>query len=223
VVTLFLFPLLPTHAADSSSTALSVFKFTSGVIAAYAIHETGHFLVAEATGTDLNWKVGSYNQPLGYTESGTSDTKGVAVNSAGLTSQIAGSEVVLQCDSIDKNNDFVRGMLAWNIVNPIIYSLDYWFIRRTNRDERNKYRGDIEGIEYYSNRHTANMFAFSITAIAAFQGWRFLKTQTWAPEWVQEETHALNFAPAGGASDDVSLSILMGSELYRLHTALTPT
>ncbi|MBT8489417.1 MAG: hypothetical protein KJN62_00045 [Deltaproteobacteria bacterium] len=197
IVSLFFIMLTisPAGAEDNKITYGSACKFGAGIISAYMIHEAGHFLVAGATGTHLHWEVGSYNQPLGYTESADSDDKGVAVNSAGLIFQLIGSEVILYSDKIDKNDAFVRGMMAWNIINPILYSLDYWFIRRTNQQQSNKYRGDIEGVEYYSNKRTANIFAFSVAALASFQGYRYLKTQDWAPEWIKGETHTVNFAP----------------------------
>jgi hypothetical protein len=187
--------IAPAGAEDNKITYGSACKFGAGLISAYMIHEAGHFLAAVATDTHLDWEIGSYNQPLGYTESADSNDKGLAVNSAGLIFQLIGSEVILYSDEIDKNDDFVRGMMAWNIINPILYSLDYWFIRRTNQQQSNKYRGDIEGVEYYSNRRTANIYAFSIAALASFQGYRYLKTQDWAPEWIKGETHTVNFAP----------------------------
>lgn len=197
IMSLFLTVLTisPAEAEDNKITYSSACKFGAGIISAYMIHEAGHFLAAGATGTHLHWEVGSYNQPLGYTESADSDDKGLAVNSAGLVFQLIGSEVILYSDKIDKNDAFVRGMMAWNIFNPILYSLDYWFIRRTNQQQTNKYRGDIEGVEYYSNRRTANIYAFSIAALASYQGYRYLKTQDWAPEWVKGKTHTINFAP----------------------------
>ena len=38
-------------------------------------------------------------------------------------------------------------------------------------------------------------FAASMVAIAGIQGYRFLKTQTWAADWFKDETHSLGFAP----------------------------
>lgn len=187
--------IAPAGAEDNKITCGSACKFGAGIISAYMIHEAGHFLAGLATDTHLDWEIGTYNQPLGYTESADSDDKGLAVNSAGLIFQLIGSEVILYSDKIDKNDDFVRGMMAWNIINPILYSLDYWFIRRTNQHQSNKYRGDIEGVEYYSNRRTANIYAFSIAALASFQGYRYLKTQRWAPEWIKGEAHTVNFTP----------------------------
>ena len=182
-------------AGDEGITRGSVLKFCAGIVAAYATHEGSHALVAGVTGTDLDWEIGTYNQPVGFTENADSDSKGVAVHSAGLIGQAIESEIILQADKIDKNDAFVRGMMAWNIVNPIIYALDYWFIRVSNQKNGNSYQGDIEGVEHYSNESTANGFALSMVAIAAFQGYRFLKTQSWAPDWVKGEKHTVNLAP----------------------------
>jgi hypothetical protein len=180
----------------------SMLKYSAGVFSAFMIHEGAHFVAAEATGTTIDWELGNYNQPLAYTEEAGSDTDGLILNSAGLVAQALGSEIILQVDSIDKNDDFVRGMMHWNILNPIFYALDYWFINITNDETKDGYQGDIQGIEHYSDEKTANMFAASMVAIAGIQGYRFLKTQDWAPDWLKDEAHNLSFAPvqSGGYS-----------------------
>jgi hypothetical protein len=192
----------PMHAisGENELTSSSFLKFSAGIASAILIHEGSHAVVAGITGTSMDWEIGTYNQPIGFTEKANSDAKGVAVYSAGLLSQAIGSEIILQADKIDKNDAFVRGMMLWNIVNPILYSLDYWFFHISNKNNGKTYQGDLEGIEHYSNESTANGFAISITAIAAFQGYRFLKTQTWAPDWLKGNTHSffLNPMPSGG-------------------------
>lgn len=162
-------------AAEKDITSSSVLKFSAGIVAAFSIHEGAHALVAELTDTDMDWEIGNYNQPIAFTEHANSDAKGAAINSAGLLSQAIGSEIILQSDKIDKNDAFVRGMMAWNIVNPILYALDYWFFHRSNKENGNTYQGDIQGVEHYTNEPTAHGFALSMTAVAAFQGYRFLK------------------------------------------------
>ncbi len=181
---------------------ISMLKYSAGFFSAFMIHEGAHLVAAEATGTDLDWELGNYNQPLAYTEETDSDADGLIINSAGLVTQALGSEIILQVDSIDKNDDFVRGMMYWNILNPIFYALDYWFIHVTNDQTEDGYQGDIKGIEHYSNEKTANIFAASIVAVAGIQGYRFLKTQDWAPDWLKDEAQNLNFAPvkSGGFS-----------------------
>ena len=172
---------------------ISVLKFTGGVMAAYAVHEGAHYAVAQITNTNIRWEAGSYNQPIAFTEKGCSDSDGVSLYSAGLIAQLASSEVILNVDKIDKNDAFVRGMMAWNIINPIVYALDYWFIHRANASSDNNYQGDIKGIEHYSSKETANIFAGSLAVLATFQGYRFLKTQSWAPDWVRGDIYQLTF------------------------------
>jgi hypothetical protein len=176
---------------------LGFFKFVSGVISAYALHEAGHAIAASATDTKLEWGLGTYNQPLGFTEYAESDTAGVLVHASGLTTQIIVSEVILNADSIDKNDNFVRGMMAWNVFNPIIYALDYWIIKRTNKVEEGYYHGDIAGIEHYSSDSFANIFAGTMMAMAVNQGYRYMKTQTWAPGWMSRDSMRLNLTPHG--------------------------
>ncbi len=172
-----------------------------GVISSALIHEGAHALVAAATDTNLTWKVGNYNQPLAFTENATSNSKGVAVYSAGLIAQLICSEIILDVDSIDKNDAYVRGMMTWNILNPILYVLDYWVFRISNQQNGNTYQGDLMGVEHYSSEGTAQAFAIGITAIAAFQGYRYLKTQDWAPDWLKAVPDEVNVLPlrSGGA------------------------
>ena len=191
---------IPAAGAEDEGWPLSILKFASGLASGALIHEGSHALVAGLTGTRLTWEAGTYNQPIGFTDHAQSDAEGLAIYSAGFISQAAGAEIILQVDGINKNDNYVRGMMAWNLVNPILYSLDYWFIHRTNKKGVSSYQGDLQGIEHYSNQTTANMFAVSFSAIALFQGYRFLKTQTWAPDWLKGESHRLGFTPlrAGG-------------------------
>ena len=185
----------------------SILKYSAGFASAFMIHEGGHFLAAEATGTNMDWELGNYNQPLVFTEEADSDSDGLIVNSAGLVTQAIAAEIILQVDSIDKNDDFVRGMMHWNILNPIFYAIDYWFIHITNDETADGYQGDIQGIEHYSDENTANMFAASMVAIAGIQGYRFLKTQDWAPDWLKDEAQNLNFAPTASGGFSFSYTI----------------
>jgi hypothetical protein len=185
----------------------SMLKYSAGFFSAFMIHEGGHFLAGEATGTNMDWELGNYNQPLVFTEESGSDTDGLIINSAGLVTQAIGAEIILQVDGIDKNDDFIRGMMYWNILNPIFYALDYWFIHITNDETADGYQGDIQGVEHYSDEKTANMFAASMVAIAGIQGYRFLKTQDWAPDWLKDEAQNLNFAPTASGGFSFSYTI----------------
>ena len=194
-VTVFLLLSADTAVAEERITYTATAKFLAGIASAALIHEGAHALVAGITGTHMSWELGNYNQPISFTESADSDSKGIAVYSAGLISQALASEVILDVDKIDKNDAFVRGMMAWNIINPILYALDYWVIHSSNKESGNTYQGDMKGIEHYSRASTANVFAAGIVAIAAFQGYRFLKTQTWAPDWLKSNIHDINVTP----------------------------
>lgn len=200
---IILVTLAPVSArADGSDlSAAAVAKFAAGIASSMLLHEGAHALVAAATNTHMSWKAGNYNQPIGFTEDADSDAEGVALYSAGLLTQLGASEVILQVDRIDKNDAFVRGMMAWNILNPILYSLDYWVFRVANKNGGTSYQGDLQGIEHYSSEATAQGFAIGITAIAAFQGYRFLKTQDWAPEWLKGTPDTVTLMPmrSGGA------------------------
>ncbi len=186
----------------------SFLKFSGGVVSGFLIHEGAHALAAGITGTDMTWELGNYNQPIAYTEHSDSDTGGFIVNSAGLIAQLIGSEVILQVDKIDKNDAYFRGMMAWNIVNPILYALDYWLIGISNKKNHDSYQGDLQGLEHYSDKTVANVFTLAILGITAFQGYRFLKTQTWAPEWIKGNEFAINFTPtlSGGFQSDIKFS-----------------
>jgi len=194
---LFFFGFMPSYASaeEDGLPLVPALKFSAGVVSAFLIHEGGHELAALLTNTDMHWTTGSYNQPLDFTENANTDSKGWAINSAGLIAQAAGAEIILQVDKIDKNDAFVRGMMTWNILNPILYSLDYWVIHSTNKINGNSYQGDLGGIEHYSNKATADGFALSMSAIAVFQGYRFLKTQSWAPDWLKDNSRSMSLAP----------------------------
>lgn len=176
----------PEEAANAQKiTPWSLVKFSAGAVSAFLIHEAAHELAATATGNSLSWDPGTVNQPIQFQEDADSSTDAFYINAAGLTAQLVGTEIILGVDKIDKDDAFVRGMLAWNVLNPISYALDYWFINRTNKEKTNGYEGDIQGIEYHKGDDTANVFAASIVAISLVQGYRFLKTQDWAPEWIR--------------------------------------
>jgi hypothetical protein len=203
---LFLVFLLqsPCFGADGESvTARGVLKFGGGIVSAFLIHEAAHAAVAAATGTGMNWRLGDINQPITFTEHSSSTAKGLAITSAGLIAQAIGAEVILQYDRIDKNDSYVRGMMLWNVLNPLLYAADYWFLKRTNSCHNGGYQGDLRGTEHYTSKGTADAFSATMAALALFQGYRFARTQTWAPDWLRGEQLdrvALTPLPSGGAS-----------------------
>ena len=86
-------------------------------------------------------------------------------------------------------------MMAWNIVNPILYALDYWCFHLTSKASVDNYQGDLQGLEYYSDKTTADIVAAAITVVALFQGYRYVKTQSWAPAWFPGKTRDLQLLP----------------------------
>lgn len=187
--------IVSVHAADDLIDFESLLGFFGGVASGYFLHEGAHLLAAETNGVHLDWQSGDNNQPLGFVEDVESNRQGLALNSAGMFSQMISSEFILQTDLIDKNDDFVRGMMAWNVFNTIFYSLDYWFLGLTNKKSGHFYQGDIQGIETYADKRTANIFALSMAAMAAVQGVRYMQTQSWAPDWLQSDNIHFNFVP----------------------------
>ncbi|MCK5127614.1 MAG: hypothetical protein KAR42_15260 [candidate division Zixibacteria bacterium] len=190
----FLFNLSIARAEDI--TFGSLLKFSSGIITSFMIHESAHAFTADLNGIDLNWHTGTYDQPLTFTVYNICDSDGGLLYSSGLISQIVGSEIILRSKKIDKNSAYIRGMMAWNIINPISYSLNHKFIKHSNREAGNQFQGDIEGVGYYSSDSTANRFAIVMTGLAVYQGSRYLKTQ----DWFKGDSHSLSFGiqPSGG-------------------------
>jgi hypothetical protein len=96
---------------------------------------------------------------------------------------------------IDKNNDFFLGIMTWNIINPILYAFDYWFVNCSNQIYGDSYQGDLSGVEYYSNDTVANVFAASYVAVAIFRDYRFMKTQSRLPKWIRKTDGNISFYP----------------------------
>jgi hypothetical protein len=169
--------------------------FGAGILSAYALHEGAHWAAAGLTGTDLNWESGTYNQPLGFTEDADNDTDGAILHGAGLVGQALCGEVILAMDGINKTKAYVRGLMFWNIANPVIYAFDYWFLHRSNRIDAEGYQGDLAGIEHYAGKDAANIFTAASLGVALWQGYRFWKAQDGAPA-PQGYGLKLGFGPA---------------------------
>jgi hypothetical protein len=185
--------------AGPAQASSELIEFIGGVAAAYVLHEGGHALAAELTAADIRWTWGNHNQFIGFEErEALGKRSGAALYGAGLVAQMLSSEVILGCDRIEKNSSFVRGMMAWNIINPLKYAADYWITRS---------HGDLYGMAHYAGRGRANVFAAAMTAVTINQGYRFLRTQTWAPEWTKRPGNAFYAGPAmGGIGLQISFS-----------------
>ena len=65
-------------------------KFSAGIVSAFLIHEGAHALVARLTNTTMHWESGTLNQPIDLFGKCEYRSKGLAINSAGLISQVSG-------------------------------------------------------------------------------------------------------------------------------------
>jgi hypothetical protein len=179
----------------SSYSYAGVIKLWGGSLSSYILHESGHVIAARATDNNTKWNSGT----IEFESNNKSDVGFIL--SAGLLSQLISSEVILQTDKINNNDDFVRGMMLINIIIPLRYSIDYWFIHSLNRERSDDgYSGDIQGIEHHFDRKTADYFAGSVLAITCYQAYRFYKTQSWVTKKTKNVTSDIfiNPAKAGG-------------------------
>jgi hypothetical protein len=150
------------------------------------------FKPAYVTAGEETFKYVSKAKFTSSTENTQNNANEPAVNSAGFISPAVTPEVILDSEKIDKSDVVFGGLMAWN---PISYDFDYWAVRLTNEATGKTYLGDINGNGRYSRESNGNMFAASLAAIAAFQGYHFLKTQIWAPEWLKSEFLDLKISP----------------------------
>ena len=187
IVASILFILVPcgpgaARGADLSEAA----GFLSGAVTAFGIHEGGHAAAAALTGTHIRWGVCRDGQLVGFRESrAASRWSGVGLYSAGLVAQEVTSEVILR-SHVDRSRPFVRGVMAWNVANPISYAANFWLFSG---------RGDLSGIANYSGRRTANLVAAGLVAVAVWQGVRFFGDASSLPKWMADGSVNLTASP----------------------------
>ncbi len=105
--------------STSTAFAFDYLKFALGVGSGYVIHEAAHQAVAEVNGTPFKWKNGFGSAWV--ISNNTSDRERYELASAGLVSQVLSTEIILNTKYIPKDNEYVIGMLAFNIVNALLY------------------------------------------------------------------------------------------------------
>lgn len=162
------------RAGDLSDRMLDAAGFIGGAAVAYGIHEGGHIVAARITGTRLTWETCTDNQLFEYIPPyDISKGDGIALYSAGIIAQEISSEVILRAHV--RHTPLVRGIMAWNVANPIAYATSFWFLNG---------HGDLDGIRDCAGRKTANLVAAGMVAVAVWQGVRFFGEETWAPTWM---------------------------------------
>jgi len=107
--------------------------FGTGFFAGFVGHELGHSVVAEIEDVDITWSGSDWRT---HTEK-KSEVRNISLG--GFAEQILSSEIILGCDKIPKDNAFVLGYMAWNIINPIIYTL--------KNETRSGGHGDLKTID----------------------------------------------------------------------------
>ncbi len=103
----------------STAFAFDYLKFALGVGSGYVIHEAAHQAVAEVNGTPFKWQKGFGSTWV--TSNKTSDSERYELASAGLGSQVLSTEIILNTKDIPKDNEYVIGILTFNVVNALIY------------------------------------------------------------------------------------------------------
>ncbi len=91
--------------------------FTAGFMSGLAFHELGHEIVARSEGMNIKWRGDNWR----VANATNSQCREISV--AGFGMQILSTEVILRSKSISKDNSYVLGWLAYNIVNQISYPL----------------------------------------------------------------------------------------------------
>ncbi|MBI4708744.1 MAG: hypothetical protein HY764_00890 [Candidatus Portnoybacteria bacterium] len=109
--------------------------FFAGMGVGFVSHEAGHQIMAGIYGEKLDW--GFDGTELRWEISADSKTRLRNIALGGTAAEILSSEILLRTKA-PKDNSFIIGWLAWNIINPIRYVI---------RHEIGNGYGDLELIE----------------------------------------------------------------------------
>ncbi len=92
--------------------------FAAGFASGFLFHEAGHEVVARAENVDMSW-----NGDNRWFAKTSSDSKLRNIAFAGFGAQVVSTEVILGIDKIPKDNAYVLGWLAFNVLNSFLYPL----------------------------------------------------------------------------------------------------
>jgi len=150
VILILLLPNLPNLASaelSSSEARWSLVKktggFTAGFVSGLAFHELGHQAIASAEGVNVDWADSN------WWVDNTSDSQYRNISVAGFGAQILSTEVILRSGSIPKDNSYVLGWLAFNIINQVAYPIRNELSNNGFGDLKTyeKYGGNVEVLE----------------------------------------------------------------------------
>ena len=96
--------------ADSNLSKAS--KFMLGATTGLVIHEAGHFVAIELTGTEGTW-----TSPTTFRFKGEPDA---TVAAAGIVANMATTEIILNTDT-DRDSWYIFGLLTFSILEPAVY------------------------------------------------------------------------------------------------------
>ena len=115
---LFMAVFIVLTVSPSKALAFDYLKFALGIGSGYVIHEVAHQAVAEINDTPFRWKNGFGSRWI--TSNSASNREKRELASAGLGSQVLSTEIILNT-KIPKENEYVIGILAFNVVNALMY------------------------------------------------------------------------------------------------------
>lgn len=115
LILIFVFSAEPIFAGNLAKKTAG---FGGGLIAGCVFHEGGHQVAAWYEDVNISWSGTnwSYDRDI-------KDREQAVIGSAGLLVDAIGQNIILGVDAIPKDNSFVLGVLAWEILNPITYTL----------------------------------------------------------------------------------------------------
>ena len=155
-------------ADEVSSVRISVAKKTGGFIAGVAsglvFHELGHEAMARFEGVDMRWS-GTTNW---RTSASPAAMRNIAIG--GFGAQVLSTEIMLGVDAIPKDNAFILGWLAFNVLNVANYMI---------KDEVCGGYGDFETLR--NNGMNTDFLKVGLLAHAALSAYRLYKNPKFIP------------------------------------------
>lgn len=94
--------------------------FAVGFMSGFGFHELGHQAVASTHGVKMDWHWNNGN-PEWWAHADGNKLRDVSLG--GFAAQIVSTEVILNAPQIPKDNSFVVGWLAYNVINAIAYPI----------------------------------------------------------------------------------------------------
>lgn len=138
--------------------------FIAGWASGYLFHEAGHAVVASFENVSMEW---SLTRWTAYTND-SQKLRNIAF--AGFGAEILSSEIILGVPAIAKDNAYVLGWLAFDILNPVIYVL---------RDGLQNGYGDMETLRNHGVN--TDLLKIGMLAHAAIIVYRLYRNPSFVP------------------------------------------